>query len=675
MHRLCFTLLAIIWMSTTPLLADGPQDNSIENVRPVPPLGIELTNVQIGELNLRLKELTKAIQKLQSLKSALGREVVVAKYLPDVLVLHRAVKQAVRHQEMFHERDIKTAHDLLDMAFERAAQLAEGKAPWTRQTGLVVRGFISELDGTVQPYGLEIAENYNFEHPSPVRCDIWFHGRGERSMELHFISQRARSYGQYRLNDGIVLHPYGRYSNAFKFAGEVDTLEALEHVKQNYNIDEDRISVRGFSMGGAGCWQFAVHYTDQWFAANPGAGFSETPRFLKSFQGETLNPPWYEEKLWRMYDCDHVAENLRHVPTIAYSGEIDKQKQAADVMEEALKEHNIELMHVIGPNTAHKTHPDSNVIIQHKMDHLAARGREKTPTVIDFTTYTLKYNRMNWVTIHGLQEHWERSHIEASIIGNHALKIDTSNVTEFSIDFPSGASPFDVQNSANIRIDGQATPVDHSKSDLSFHAHFHRDGDKWKSGRSSETPKYQKKNDLQGPIDDALMTPFLFVKPSEKSKDTKVEAWVNSEMNRAVKEWRRHMRGDVRIKADTEVTADDIASYNLILWGTPESNSMMEIVADKLPILWTDHEIKVGEKNYATENHVPVLIHPNPLNPQRYIVFNSSFTYREYDYLNNARQTPKLPDWAIINVDTPPNSRWPGKIIDANFFDEQWKIK
>jgi len=670
MYQIHFTILALISLTTSSLLADGPQDNSVENVRPVPQVGIELTNQQADELNLRLNELTKTIHKLQSSQS-----LIVSKYLPDVQVLHRAVGQAFLHQEMFHERDVKTAHDLLDMASERATQLSDGKAPWTKQTGLVVRGFISELDGTVQPYGLEISENYDFDHPSPVRCDVWFHGRGERSMELHFTSQRSRNRGQYPPKEGIVLHPYGRYSNAFKFAGEVDTLEALEHVKQNYNIDEDRISVRGFSMGGAGCWQFAVHYADQWFAANPGAGFSETPRFLKSFQGETLNPPWYEEKLWLMYDCDHVAENLRHVPTVAYSGEIDKQKQAADVMEEALIEHHIDLMHVIGPNTAHKIHPDSNKIIQNKMQHLAIRGREKFPTDVHFTTYSLKYNRMNWMTIHALKEHWERSHIEASMRGNHALQIDTSNVTEFSVDFPSGTSPFDLQNSVDITIDGQSTLVDQTKSDLSFHAHYYLDGDKWKSGHPTQQSKYQKKHDLQGPVDDALMTPFLFVKPSEKTKGTKIEEWVNSEMNRAVKEWRRHMRGDVRIKADTEVTQDDIVKYNLILWGTPSSNSIIRQISNRLPIQWTEGEIKVGKKNYTSENHVPILIHPNPLNPQRYIVFNSSFTYREYDYLNNARQTPKLPDWAIINVDTPPNSRWPGKVVDANFFNEQWKLK
>jgi len=58
----------------------------------------------------------------------------------------------------------------------------------------------------------------------------------------------------------------------------------------------------------------------------------------------------------------------------------------------------------------------------------------------------------------------------------------------------------------------------------------------------------------------------------------------------------------------------------------------------------------------------------NPLNPQRYVVLNSGFTFRELDYLNNARQTPKLPDWAVIDTATPVTATGPGKVAGAGFF-------
>ena len=69
-----------------------------------------------------------------------------------------------------------------------------------------------------------------------------------------------------------------------------------------------------------------------------------------------------------------------------------------------------------------------------------------------------------------------------------------------------------------------------------------------------------------------------------------------------------------------------------------------------------------------------MLIYPNPLNPKRYVVLNSGFTFREYDYLNNARQTAKLPDWAIVDTTVPPSPLDPGKIVDAGFFGERWDL-
>jgi hypothetical protein len=136
------------------------------------------------------------------------------------------------------------------------------------------------------------------------------------------------------------------------------------------------------------------------------------------------------------------------------------------------------------------------------------------------------------------------------------------------------------------------------------------------------------------------------------------------------------MRGDVRIKADKDVTDEDIARHNLILWGDAKSNSLIAKVLPELPITWTAESLQVGEQPAVdAKSHAPVLIYPNPLNRQKYVVLNSSFTYREYDYLNNARQTPKLPDWAVIDLTTPPNSRWPGKVVQADFFDERWGVK
>ena len=129
------------------------------------------------------------------------------------------------------------------------------------------------------------------------------------------------------------------------------------------------------------------------------------------------------------------------------------------------------------------------------------------------------------------------------------------------------------------------------------------------------------------------------------------------------------------MKPDSEVSEEDIAASHLVLWGDPSSNGLMSKVLPELPIQWDEKSIVVGDQSYDAEHHALILVYPNPLNPDRYVVLNSSFTYRDYAYLNNARQVPMLPDWAIVNLKTPPGNVWPGEVVDADFFDEEWQLK
>ena len=56
----------------------------------------------------------------------------------------------------------------------------------------------------------------------------------------------------------------------------MDFFEALNDVKKHFNVDENRILVRGFSMGGASAWHIGAHYGTDFAAVAPGAGFAET---------------------------------------------------------------------------------------------------------------------------------------------------------------------------------------------------------------------------------------------------------------------------------------------------------------------------------------------------------------------------------------------------------------
>ncbi|SFH94447.1 alpha/beta hydrolase [Planctomicrobium piriforme] len=639
----------------------------------IPAPGIDLPPAARTHINKKRVDLNR---KIAALAKQGPREIL--ELLPDVEIFSRAAELAVDGNTIYSEQEFNNLDKQLDLGLERAAELAKGEHSWTTQTGLVVRGFRSKLDGTVQPYGLLIGPDAKLDG-EPMRLDIWFHGRGDKTTETQFIQSRLKSEGEYKIPDGIVLHPYGRFCNPFRFAGEVDVWEALEHVKQNYKIDPDRMAVGGFSMGGAGCWGFTVHYPSSWFASYPGAGFSDTERFLGMDKNPEKLPSPIQQKLWRLYDAHTLADNLYDVPTIAYSGEIDGQKLASDIMVEAAAKYGLEIPHIIGPQTGHKIHADSKLIIEEKLNALAAKGRVITPPSIRFTTYSLKYNTCAWATINGLGEHWEEAYIHADLTPQTdptGVEVKTKNLTDLSLNFPAASSPFAASKGVKVTIDGQALPELKSASDKAFVARFRKQGDKWASVKPDAEPEgLVKRHDLQGPVDDALMAPFLFVKPTGTFVNTTVGAWVNSEMNRAVNNWERQMRGNARVKKDTEITEADIRDNNLILWGCPRSNALIKKIITQLPIIWSSSELSVGKTEYEPAHQALIMIYPNPLNPSRYIVINSSLTYRETDYENNAKQTPKLPDWAIIELNQAPNDYAPGGIIAADFFDEQWKVK
>ena len=658
---------AALFVASPALHADGPADNVPSNVRRIPKLGIEVRAEDRQELQTGLDALAAALRGLEA-----SPEPMVRRLLPDVRVYFKAVHDALEYQEFFAPADVAKAKELLREGLDRADSLKRKSAPWTEQTGLVVRGYVSKLDDSVQPYGLVIPDSYSATGPR-VRLDVWFHGRGETLSEVNFLDEHRKQPGPFRPEDTIVLHPYGRYCNAFKFAGEVDVLEAIEDVRKHYRIDDDRIAVRGFSMGGAACWQFAVHYSDRWFAANPGAGFSETPRFLKVFQHEELAPSWYEQKLWHLYDCNEVAVNLYQCPTIAYSGELDSQKQAADVMAEALASEGLTLRHVIGPQTKHAIHPESNREIERGMTNLAHFGRTRSPAQIHFATYTLRYNKMHWVTVDALGEHWTRGKVSADFTHGEP-KVVTENVDALTLDFEPGSFVPEPGGPTVVTIDGAAIEGPHALSDHSWRCSFHRDGKTWKLG-PLPSAGLRKRHGLQGPIDDAFMDRFLFVRPTGDSPHPAFRKWCDQERDRAVEHWRRHFRGAALVKDDTAVTDADIASCNLVLWGDPASNAVLKRIADRLPIAWDADRIKAGSRVFSSEQHALLMIYPNPLNPSRYVVLNSGFTFRDYDYLNNARQTPKLPDWAIVDLRTPPDARFPGKVAEAGFFGERWELK
>ena len=60
-----------------------------------------------------------------------------------------------------------------------------------------MRGYLSKIDGSVQPYGLVIPDDWKPDEKTPRRLDFWLHGRGEQLSELAFIEDRLHNRGEF----------------------------------------------------------------------------------------------------------------------------------------------------------------------------------------------------------------------------------------------------------------------------------------------------------------------------------------------------------------------------------------------------------------------------------------------------------------------------------------------
>src|SRR5580704_4460490 len=115
------------------------------DVKPVPPPGIPIPAADRADLDAGLDRLGQSLRKIHDNPLA-----------PDVQIFHNAVRYGLQYDEFFKPGDIAHAKDLLRQGQERADALIRGSAPWTTATGLVVRGYVSKIDRSVQPYGLVV---------------------------------------------------------------------------------------------------------------------------------------------------------------------------------------------------------------------------------------------------------------------------------------------------------------------------------------------------------------------------------------------------------------------------------------------------------------------------------------------------------------------------------------
>lgn len=621
----------------------------------------------LAELQSGLRELQASIQALQTPVERQVRdyELLVA----DVQIFAKALDWMLRHNEFPRKEYPAQALKALEIGRVRAAQLAAGNADWALQTGVTIRGYVSKVDGSVQPYALSLPVGINPEAGDRWPLHIKLHGRADGMNEVNFI---ARHEGK-PLTDQqtwIQLDVFGRGNNAYRWAGEADVFEALADVRRRFRIDDHRITLHGFSMGGAGAWHLGLHYPSLWSSVGPGAGFVDFYKYQK--HAEQL-PEWQHATLG-IYDAIDYSLNAFNVPICSYGGEQDAQLVASTSVVQAAKAQNVDIKLLIGPDTGHKFHPDSfrEFMAFHQEKSAAGRQWNLGRRHIRFVTRTLKYNTCDWLTIQEVERVYAASTVDALRDDDGNVTISTDNVAALSLSR-------DVATLAII--DGETLPCYDAGEGLLPDVYYTKTSEGWTVLTYDQSRAFQKniaghkRQNLQGPIDDAFMSAFVAVTGSGTPSSTAHHEWATFTLKRFASEFDKWMRGRIPMVADTDLDDDTISRKHLILFGDPASNAVLKKVLPDLPITWDGNSITADGQTFSTQDHGISMIFPNPLNPRRYVVINSGHTFRERDFkASNAWLFPRLGDIAVQKFTRQSDGSFEEQTVWAANFNSEWKL-
>ena len=607
-------------------------------------------------------------------------------------------------QDVAVQEDVTFALRMIDRGIERAKQLQSGQSPWTAQKGKVALGFYSALDGSVQPLLVTVPAGYDGQ---PARLDIVLHGRSQRLIESNWIcydpSPANAQSGERLLTHaaGSCLQPtpnpsatgawnagqfqlevFARGNNANHWAGEVDVFEATAAVQRRFKIDDSRLVLRGFSLGGAGAWHLALHHPDRWAAAEIGAG-TWPRRYLMMDQF----PPHQRPTLRIWENMTEWALNAFNIPIAAHDGDNDPQvasiprppegeptrgqlESSIRIREQLAKEgypyegeptsyaaSGTPSIFLISENTGHSTSPKVRQRLDAFLKEWTARGL-RSPDHVRFLTYTTRYNKSFWVTIDGMGQHYERAEVDARrLSGGTSYQIKTTNVSRLVLR--------EADKANEIQIDGQTLRIKPSRE-----LALEKAASGWRVGSAARRAGLHKTHGLQGPIDDAFLDPFLLVRATGTPWNKTAHDLAVKRLERFDQTYARFYRAHPRIKNDTEVTEADFAKYNVVLFGDPGSNRWIGRLAGRLPVKWSRDTVTVGDKSFPAADHLPALVYPNPIAPSKYVVLNSGLTIAENSYTSDYSM-PTLGDIAVLQA-------LPGadtfEVPFAGFFDESWQL-
>lgn len=377
-----------------------------------------LSNAQLAQLRERNAALASKLRAVE--------EHADPALAADAAVYGKAVDYVLRFPDRFFRRECYAeALAMIDVGLSRAAELEKNAPSWTTARGAVGRGFRSQIDGSIQPYCVWVPRDYDPQRPA--RLDIILHGRNATINEVSFLASGksgkivGTEAGRKGDPDCLELYVFGRGNTSSLWAGEADVYEALVSMRSRYNVDPERIVLRGFSMGGTSAWELGLHDPSRWAAVEVGAGYVQTrPEVLT-----IIHDPWQLAVL-PIHDAANCAINLTNIPFVSYAGSIDPQREQHLIVQHNLEAEGYVLdrlpraRFLVGEGVGHAMKPEMKAVSD---AFIASSLPRRAADEFHFVAYTPRYGEFEGFHLDSLDRIYERAELRGT-----RDRIQTSNV-------------------------------------------------------------------------------------------------------------------------------------------------------------------------------------------------------------------------------------------------------
>ncbi len=471
------------------------------------------------------------------------------------------------------------------------------------------RAFISDIDGSVQYYGFNPAQNPERFPQSALVLSV--HGA-----QVEAINQSGSYYGK---DWAHIVAPTNRRPYGFNWEdwGRIDALEVLDLAQQQYNIDPNRVYLTGHSMGGHGTWHIGALHPDKFAAIGPSAGWLSFWSYRARGQIDLEDMDPMEEMLLRATLQSHtmkMAKNYKQLGIYIIHGENDRSVRADEsraMVAELEKFHKDFVYHEepeVGHWWDHSDEPGADCVDWPPLfDFFArhARPLDSRQRIVDFQTPNPGVSdRNHWLYIDAQNEIGKMSRVKILYDpGKQRFSGSTENVSRLAFD------------TANLRADQPVTVVLDSQTveNISLSPQtrklwFHQQDGRWSRG---EAPSPDVKNAARyGVFKDAFKNRMIFVYGTKGTAEE--NAWAFAKARFDAEHFWYQGNGSVDVVRDVDFDPSAEPNRNVIIYGNANTHASWKALLDDSPVQVHRGKIQIGDKQLTGDDLGSVFIRPRP---------------------------------------------------------------